>query len=112
MIWPSPPSEAEWLAIGQAITAITAIFAWIQSRHNARQQVEIAMRQAVENTASRAAIQEVHLTINSRLTEFKEQTDKLLIASVAAAFAQGRAEAQADKTILTEKPKPPSDAHP
>ncbi len=87
-----PPTENEWLAIGQAVTALTALFAWLQSRTNAKRQTESAKQQAINNLASRAAIQEIHLTINSRLTEFKEQSDKLLHSSIEAAHAKGLAE--------------------
>ena len=83
-----PPSENEWLAIGQAITAVAALFAWLQSRQNAKRQVE-------NNAASRAAIHEIHLTINSRLTQFQAQSAELLKASVEAAHAKGRAEGEA-----------------
>lgn len=80
-----PPSENEWIAIGQFFTLLAAGLAFLQSRRNAVKQTE-------NNAASRAAIQEIHLTINSRLTEFKDQTDKLLAASIEAAHAKGMAE--------------------
>ena len=81
------PTEAEWLAIGQFFTLLAALLAYLQSRRNAVKQKE-------NNDASRAAIQEIHLTVNSRLTEFKDQTDKLLAASIAAAHAKGMQEAR------------------
>lgn len=82
-VW--PPSESEWLAIGQLFTLLAAGLAFLQSRSNAKKQSQ-------NNAASREAIQEIHLTINSRLTQFKEQTERLLLASVEAAHAKGRAE--------------------
>jgi len=41
-------------------------------------------------------IQEVHLTINYRLTQFQDQTEKLLLASVITAHADGKAEGIAE----------------
>lgn len=90
-----PPSENEWLAIGQAITAVAALFAWLQSRQNSKRQVE-------NNAASRAAIQEIHLTINSRLTQFQAQSAELLATSVEAAHAKGLAEGEARRSDIVE----------
>jgi hypothetical protein len=83
-------TDAVWLTIGQLFALLAAGLAFIQSRANYKKQVE-------DNKASRAAIQEIHLTINSRLTEFKEQTDKLLAVSIAAAHAKGIAEGRGTK---------------
>ena len=94
-----PPSESEWLAIGQAITAITALFAWLQSRANAKRQALNARRQE-------RGIQEIHVLINSglavRIAEIKDQSDKLLQASVEAAHAKGRAEGRAHRPDTME----------
>ena len=90
-----PPSENEWIVIGQAITAVAALFAWRQSRQNAKRQVE-------NNAASRAAIHEIHLTINSRLTQFQAQSAELLATSVKAAHAKGLAEGEARRSDIVE----------
>lgn len=65
-------STAEILTLaGQVVVFLTALAAAIQSFRN------------------RGAIQEVHLTVNSRLTEFKANSDQLRESMVAAAHAQG-----------------------
>lgn len=48
-----------------------------------------ALAAAVQSFRNKAAIQEVHLTVNSRLTEFKQQADHLRETMVLAARAEG-----------------------
>ena len=50
----------------------------------------------IQGLRNKQAIQEVHLTVNSRLSEFKETTDKLLAASVIAAHAEGVTQGRAE----------------
>lgn len=72
-------NDAAFLTIGQVAILGVALIGYLQSRMNAR----LSRKNA-------DAIQEIHLTINSRLTEFKAQADALLAASVAAAHAEGQ----------------------
>jgi hypothetical protein len=72
-------TPAEWLTLaGQAMVFITALVA------------------AVQGIFNRAAIQEVHLTVNSRLDEFKSTLEALTQTKVAAAHAQGLLQGKAE----------------
>lgn len=90
-------TDAEWTTIGQAclavpsiIGAIGGVLAWMQGKRNAA-----AMKKNDE--ASRAAIQEVHASVNGQLAKAQETQEKLLATSIAAAHAQGVADERADK---------------
>ena len=72
-------TEGSWIILASnALTLLTAAFGLLMGFKNADK------------------IQEVHLTVNSRLTEFRDQTEKLLLASVVAAHADGTAEGIAE----------------
>jgi hypothetical protein len=73
-----PKSDAEWLAIGQALTLLTAFLAWLQSRRNAQHQ-------KINSEKSQAAIQRIELSINGKLAA-------LLDSEKAQSLAQGRVE--------------------
>lgn len=92
-----PLSEAEWTAIAQLLIFLSVVVTFLQSRMNAAATRALDEKTTKQNADSRAAIQEVHLTVNSRLTEFKETSERLLAASIAAAHAEGRAQGEATR---------------
>ena len=76
------PDILTWLAFGtQACVFVAAAFSAYQSVRN------------------KAAITEVHLMVNSRLTEFKETSERLLSASVEAAHAEGVVQGKEEKMV-------------
>jgi len=76
-------NNVEWLVIGQIFTFLAAVFAYLQSLQNAKNQ-------KFNDERSRNAIQEIHLIINSRWSIFQEQTEKLLTEAYAKGVEEGR----------------------
>ena len=97
--------DAEWLAFAQLFTLLSALLAFIQSRINAYNQGKNASRQDKANAETKDAIREIHVIINSglteRLTAIKEQSDRLLEVSVKAAHARGMIEGESRELTAT-----------
>lgn len=87
---PAPPSDAEWLAIGQALTFLTALLAFLQSRRNAT----AARKLSGQATNTQDTIQRVEVRLNGTLSQ-------LLEAERARAHAAGKVEG-----ILSERANP------
>jgi alpha-D-ribose 1-methylphosphonate 5-triphosphate synthase subunit PhnG len=97
------PTDAEWIAIGQMcnaavslIGAIGALFAWMQGRKNAAANRTAAIKAEQDNAASRAAIQEVHASVNGQLEASRRVASALLSTSITAAHARGVADEKAN----------------